>query len=452
MNKVISGLFVFLISVTHFYAQCDSLNYGFFIDSICPGESTQIPIVISPANNQILTDTSIVQIPDTNGINLVSNIFVSGNNGITIQNNQQVKICLDIEHSYIGDLEIMLTSPDSIHINIFNSYTGNGLFPGGFGGGGAYLGGASKFDTLIGICETYCFSMEYNALPSFNNGYNTMSASGNSGGSMVVPGTYNPEDDFSAFIGSPVDGTWSLTIKDNLSIDDGWVCGWSLEVGPSLYSGNWNTSIGISDSTNANPVFSPEASSTYMYFLSDSLGTCFDTLSVDLFVRDSLPDFIINGSISVNEYSFETYNTSYDSTLNYNWVVSNGTIVSGQGTHQIEIEWNGAPYGIIQLEVYNECSSFSDPLHVGIGVASIDENFSSLLVYPNPSTNGIFKFETNQNIDRVEIRNSLGLIVESKKIQTSNLIYVNELPNGYYVISFYSNNGVVWNQKVSILR
>ena len=107
-------------------------------------------------------------------------------------------MCVKMEHSYLGDLEMMLTCPSGLSINIFNSYSGSsGLFPGGFGGGSTFLGGAYDNNTgNIGYCEEYCFSNSGNAMPAWVNGFTQTTATGPSAGQMVTPGLYQPEQNF----------------------------------------------------------------------------------------------------------------------------------------------------------------------------------------------------------------------------------------------------------------
>ena len=101
---------------------------------------------------------------------LGSTILSTGiSNGATIQNPNDIeKMCVKMEHSYLGDLEMKLTCPSGQSVNIFNSSTtAGGLFPGGFGGGNDFLCGAFDDNTgNVGDCEQYCFSNLNNAMPS----------------------------------------------------------------------------------------------------------------------------------------------------------------------------------------------------------------------------------------------------------------------------------------------
>jgi gliding motility-associated-like protein len=177
-------------------------------------------------------------LPDGSGQNYTTTIDIAGfTPGGTITNATDIdKICISMEHSYLGDLEMMLTCPNGTSVNIFNSYTGTGLYAGGFGGGGTYLGGAYDNNTgNIGVCEEYCFSNGTGALPAWVSGYNTTASTGPSApGAMVVPGTYNPEETFGNLAGCDINGTWTITVRDNLGVDDGYICEWGIYFVDSL--------------------------------------------------------------------------------------------------------------------------------------------------------------------------------------------------------------------------
>lgn len=252
------GQFQFILSKVRVstipsFATCQAVP-----DTLCLGQASQLVGGITPSDTAgVAGVTGNFQIngsfgqqlylPDGSGQNYTTNISIAGfPAGLTLQNAGDLeKICIDIEHSYLGDLEMRLTCPNGQSINVFNAYTGNGLFPGGFGGGGTFLGGANDNgpNGVIGVCETYCFSNNPGSLPSWNNGYNTVPTSfpaGSFAGSqMVAPGTYNPEQAFlPALSGCPLNGTWTLTIRDNLSIDDGFVCSWGIYFNASLNPNN----------------------------------------------------------------------------------------------------------------------------------------------------------------------------------------------------------------------
>jgi gliding motility-associated-like protein len=79
-----------------------------------------------------------------------------------------------------------------------------------------------------GACWEYCWSIDADFGTFANSLTNTMTAP--LGGNSMIPGSYEPLGDFSDFEGSPANGTWTLTITDNLAIDNGFICGWGLSM------------------------------------------------------------------------------------------------------------------------------------------------------------------------------------------------------------------------------
>ncbi len=136
-------------------------------------------------------------------------------------------ICLNIEHSYLGDLEIRITCPDGTEV-IMKSYPG---------GAGTYLGeplDGSPWDNNPiedpdvnppGVGWDYCFSPDANA---------TMMDIVNAGGfgPSLPAGSYASENNLNALEGCPMNGDWTITIQDNLGIDNGYIFNWSM---------NWDT-------------------------------------------------------------------------------------------------------------------------------------------------------------------------------------------------------------------
>jgi len=226
------------VSTTPSFTTCTALS-----DTVCEGQVTQLfggvtpgdTVGVDPTQGSVEiggTFATLTYLPDGSGQNYTTDIQISGfPAGTTLQSASDLnRICLKMEHSYLGDLEMMLTCPNGQNVMIFNSYTGNGLYPGGFGGGGDFVGGANdNGNGSPGVCEEYCFSELPGALPAWVNGYNTVPATGPSTGDMVEPNTYLPEESFAtALAGCPINGTWTITVRDNMGIDDGYICEWGI--------------------------------------------------------------------------------------------------------------------------------------------------------------------------------------------------------------------------------
>src|SRR5690606_18133849 len=139
-------------------------------------------------------------LPDGSGINYSTGIQISGfPQGSTIQNASDLnEVCLVIEHSYIGDLEIWLECPTGQRTVLIDSYNG-GAIPGGISGGGKFLG--HPYDDFgggnAGIGWEYCFSSAFNTYGLMSTGgyANTVPVTAQTGPPQLSSGTsMNPND------------------------------------------------------------------------------------------------------------------------------------------------------------------------------------------------------------------------------------------------------------------
>ena len=295
------------VSTTPSFSTCHALS-----DTICEGQVTQLIGGIAAGDTAGVdavtgsveiggTFATLTYLPDGSGQNYTTDVNISGfPAGATIQSATDInRICLSMEHSFLGDLEMKLTCPNSTQsVMIFNSYTGNGLCPGGFGGGGTYLGGADDTGNgSVGVCEEYCFSEMPGTQSSWavlaaGGGIPTMAASGPSTGTMVTPGTYNPEESFfPALQGCPINGNWTITVRDNLGADDGFICEWGIFFDATLNPNNetytpvivnefWspNPTIVTGSSDTAIIVAPPVGTTGYTFNVEDNFGCSYDTV------------------------------------------------------------------------------------------------------------------------------------------------------------------------------
>ncbi|MCA0154445.1 PKD domain-containing protein, partial [Winogradskyella vincentii] len=136
---------------------------------------------------------------------------------------QLESICIVMEHTYIGDLEIIVISPSGQQVTLHNQT-----------GGGTFVGDPIISDgTGPGVGWEYCFAMSgtqiLSAGPTIPGGTPTP-------GNSVDPdaGPFLPIGDFANFVGSDINGEWTLFIEDHLNIDDGTIFTWSLNFDESL--------------------------------------------------------------------------------------------------------------------------------------------------------------------------------------------------------------------------
>ena len=310
-------------------------------DTVCLGQNTVL------IGGVTLTDTvgtsipagtfelggsfaGLTYLPDGSGAQYQAPIDIGGfPDGSTISNSQDLnQVCITMEHSYLGDLEIALQCPNGTQVTLLNSYA-PGFIPGGVSGVGTYMG--DPIDDVGGGGPgegwEYCFSSVFNTwgdYPTEIGAGNTIPAPvyGNNGPSLNPNGVYLPEQDFSTFAGCPVNGQWTIIVQDNLGIDDGYIFEWGLYFDPSFFTGlagyqntisydEWldDPSI-ISGQDDTLLVIQPTTPgyTNYTYVVTDNFGCEYDT-TVALFVLP-LPT-IFDDTIACYYNHFITGTTSY---------------------------------------------------------------------------------------------------------------------------------------------
>nr|WP_321231178.1 PKD domain-containing protein [uncultured Psychroserpens sp.] len=236
--------------------------------TLCFGESTTIEAIVNPLTLTYNCPPPISEetfLPDGSGAaySTCINVTCFDPNAVLTDISQLQDICINIEHSYSGDLDITLISPNGQEVNLFEQ-----------AGGGTYFGGAND-DTSNdpGVGADYCFSMSA-ATPIANA--NTIIAGSNPPANSFEPGSYLPAESFDVLLGSPLNGEWCIQIIDNLSIDNGYIFSWELNFDPSvqledftfipnIVSQSWDPNSSITE-TNGNIItVAPDGSGEYCY-------------------------------------------------------------------------------------------------------------------------------------------------------------------------------------------
>ncbi len=274
-------------------------------DIICLGDSTVLTGAasvtgITPNVDTFVTGTHFL--PDGDGNTYRSCIDVRGlPGGLIFQNASDLEyVSINIEHSYTGDLDIVLKAPNGTTIDLFRQ-----------AGDGSYFGLPIDDNTDLrpGIGYTYNFTERTTALQ-------TLAAVATATGSnMSVPeGDYLPEDPFANLIGSPLNGTWCLEITDNIPSDNGYIFEWGFVVAPELIviapdvlSESWQSNADIINTSSNGTVITVQPTTAgehcYNYELMDNFGCIYiETVCIDVFdpasIPSSLPDYGICADIS----------------------------------------------------------------------------------------------------------------------------------------------------------
>jgi subtilisin-like proprotein convertase family protein/uncharacterized membrane protein len=220
-------------------------------------------------------------LPDGSGVSYSTGINVNCYNaGQTVTSAADFSnICLNMEHSYLGDLQITIICPNG-QTMILKSYAN--------GGNGTHLGG--PYDGINdatygpGVGLTYCFTPGATTLLTAGT---TMASPGPTAGNTITPGNYMPTQPFTNLIGCPLNGTWSIQVTDNLASDNGYIFNWDLNLTvppatgtftPTIVSQGWNTATGLTSTGATTATVTPTAAGTpcYTYSVTDNFGCTYN--------------------------------------------------------------------------------------------------------------------------------------------------------------------------------
>ena len=252
------------------------------LEDVCQG--AEIPLLISmddaadiivkpvgSTQESSLAVDSTVFIPD--GPNCSVQCYSSSVNFTSFPPNATISqasdilgVRLNIEHSYIGDINISLICPNSHSVLLMPDHCGN------VGGTNyAFFGlyyepdgsNCNASDNIQGTGWNYCWSE--NTTYAQNSGYcylnsnigNMVSltvdsstvAHGYPGQGGFVQGQkyYTPYQSFSNLIGCPLNGLWQIQVCDTWGSDNGYIFSWELTLDPSLMPQDWTYSVDITD-------------------------------------------------------------------------------------------------------------------------------------------------------------------------------------------------------------
>ena len=121
-------------------------------------------------------------------------------------------IGMNMEHSYMGDLDIMVQCPNGQRITLFNKSCGGAFFgePVDFDHDGRSCNDGPEW---VGVGYDYYWTME--------NNRGLMRANCPSNGIPLPSGNYQPVQSFENLVGCPINGVWCVIFIDNLGLDDG---------------------------------------------------------------------------------------------------------------------------------------------------------------------------------------------------------------------------------------
>jgi len=236
-------------------------------DTLCLGESTTIEGVVTPVTQiaNCANGGEETALGDVQGVTFTSTLDLDCFQSQNLTNIAQLEsICIVMEHTYIGDLEITAISPNGQRVVLHNGPRNNSFS----------LGNPITTDgTGPGQGWEYCFSMSGATIlsdgPVVQSGMPTP-------GLTVEAGTYLPIGDFNSFLNTPIDGQWTLEIIDHALYDDGTIFSWSLNFDESLLASDyaftpsyptqgWDADLSITNTVGNTITVQPTTSGTHCY-------------------------------------------------------------------------------------------------------------------------------------------------------------------------------------------
>ena len=162
--------------------------------------------------------------------------------------NDFLRVCIEMEHSYMGDITINLHTPNGNTVVLLEDQNGVGV---GNGLVGNSLGLPEHNDSFTNQCSgdenpagtgyTYCWSPN----PSTGN-WHDLNNTGQLqdpvqesviGSNTNIFSAYN--NSFNNSVNSPLNGVWTLEIIDTWGFDNGWIFQWWIDFNENILPSNW---------------------------------------------------------------------------------------------------------------------------------------------------------------------------------------------------------------------
>ncbi len=146
----------------------------------------------------------------------------------------------------------------------------------------------------------------------------------------------------------------------------------------------------------------------------------------------------VSGNLTPTQFTQETY--TYPNTVGstYNWTVTNGVIVSGQGTNSIDVMWANTGIGQISVAETNATNCTGDIVNYDVVVipVNVEELSNSMILYPNPATTELNLQITSDLIGTdLFVFDALGKqILKQQILSTNTIINTSSFAAGNYVV------------------
>jgi PKD repeat protein len=224
--------------------------------------------------------------------------------------------------------------------------------------------------------------------------------------------------------------------------------------GATGYSSLWNLGDGSTITT-------PNASRTYTikgnYKVTLNVSTpfgCKDSAYYTMKVLANPSAITISGPNTAANGSTQIYSVTATPGSTYNWVATNGTVLSN-GADRIQIRWNAAgTTGTISVTETGENGCQGNPANYNVTLSptnsafNLSRNAFAANLYPNPSTSNFTIEVGTGDMVNMSLYDQLGReVMDGKRFSTSITVSDHNLASGIYTVKLVTDKG-----RTTILR
>ena len=158
------------------------------------------------------------------------------------------QICIEMEHSFMGDLTINLIAPDGSTVVLLADENGTGV---GNGLGGNNLGEPGGTDSWSDSCdgdenpagEGYIYCWSPNPTTDTWHDLDDAGSLGNPVDASIVASSTNIysayDESFDDILGTDLNGDWTVEVIDTWGADNGWIFQWWIDFNPEILPSDW---------------------------------------------------------------------------------------------------------------------------------------------------------------------------------------------------------------------
>jgi hypothetical protein len=146
----------------------------------------------------------------------------------------------------------------------------------------------------------------------------------------------------------------------------------------------------------------------------------------------------ITGPVGPETFSNSTYTCNGSANSSYQWTVTNGVIVSGQGTNTLNVLWASTGIGNVSVveTTSDGCVGSTLSQDVVVVPVNVEELSNALVLYPNPATTNLTLQVRSEMIGSdFVIYDAMGkLVLRDKVLSTNQYVPIQSLSNGNYIL------------------